>query len=30
MTEFVAALPGLGVRNADVWRYETTTESKLM
>ncbi len=30
MTEFVAALPGLGVRNADVWRYEATAKSRLM
>ncbi|MGH9013366.1 MAG: putative quinol monooxygenase [Acidimicrobiia bacterium] len=30
LAAFVAALPGLGVRNSDVWRYTADEKSKLM
>ncbi|MGH8983543.1 MAG: putative quinol monooxygenase [Acidimicrobiia bacterium] len=30
LAAFVGALPGLGVRNTDVWRYTADEKSKLM
>jgi quinol monooxygenase YgiN len=30
MAEFISALPAVGVKNADVWRYDVATKSKLM